>query len=180
MDDVRPVVGFEGVYAVSDRGEVTRVRPARGATVGRAKSRAPSKADGYIRITLYDRGRRWDGLLHQIVAAAFLGACPDAHEINHKDGNKARCGVGNLEYVTRPGNIQHAMAHGLMRLCGADNPSSRIDEATALAVLSDHASGLGYKRIGKRHGIRPSHARDIIKGKIWRHLKRPALSEIAS
>lgn len=46
--------------------------------------------------------------MHRLVAAAFIGPCPDGLEVNHKDGDKKNNRVENLEYVTHRENILHA------------------------------------------------------------------------
>lgn len=46
--------------------------------------------------------------IHRLVAAAFIGPCPDGLEVNHKDGDKKNNRVENLEYMTHRDNIIHA------------------------------------------------------------------------
>jgi HNH endonuclease len=43
---------------------------------------------GYYAVTLWQNGRSHQIRVHQVVAAAFLGPCPEGMEVNHKDGNK--------------------------------------------------------------------------------------------
>jgi hypothetical protein len=53
--------------------------------------------------------------VHRIVAAAFIGPCPDGLEINHKNGIKLDNRAENLEYTTRSANMKHAYDSGLRR-----------------------------------------------------------------
>lgn len=45
---------------------------------------------------------------HRLVADAFLGPIPEGMQVNHKDGDKARPWVDNLEIVTNGENRAHA------------------------------------------------------------------------
>lgn len=118
----RPVVGFEGLYEVSSEGHVRRVGPTKGARVGRCLNPTHGGRGPYYFVTLRRNGRSHSPVVHRLVAAAFIGPCPDGHEVNHKDGTKRNNRVENLEYVTRSQNTKHAHDMGLF-------PSSRAKRA---------------------------------------------------
>lgn len=50
--------------------------------------------------------------VHVLVAAAFVGPCPDGQEVRHKDDNRANPRADNLEYGTRQDNVNDMMARG--------------------------------------------------------------------
>jgi HNH endonuclease/NUMOD4 motif len=115
-----PVVGYEGVYDVSDAGRIRRVgRAARngnghggGARIGRILK--PQKhRGGYRAIQLWKDGKLRNFLIHILVAQAFIGPVPEGKEVNHDDGDKPNCAVSNLEYLTRADNMKHAYRTGL-------------------------------------------------------------------
>ena len=91
----RPVVGYEGVYSVSENGVIRREIP-RPRTVAQSKNRT-----GYMIAMIRWRGRTKCVQVHRLVAAAFIGPCPSGHQVNHKDGQKHNNQAGNLEYVLR-------------------------------------------------------------------------------
>lgn len=99
----RPVLGYEGLYSVSDFGAVRREKP-RQRPVALVTNR-----DGYKIVTLWRDGRGRCFQVHRIVAAAFIGPCPRRHQVNHIDGVKTHNGLANLEYVTARQNNRHAM-----------------------------------------------------------------------
>jgi len=108
-----PVPGWEGMYEVSDAGEVRsldRMKPYRD-SLRRAAGcvLSPSFVKGYPRVNLWFNGRQIPHLVHTLVAAAHLPVPPTpAHQINHKDGDRANPRAGNLEWMTASENLRHA------------------------------------------------------------------------
>jgi hypothetical protein len=106
----KPVVGFEGHYEVSDHGRVRRACAGKGTRIGRVL-KTPPDTDGYPRVRLSRNGIQLDINVHILVAAAFIGPCPEGKEVNHKNLNRANNRAGNLEYSTHQENIQHSYAY---------------------------------------------------------------------
>lgn len=87
----KDVVGFEGLYKVSNFGNVKSLR------IG--KILIPSiTIHGYKRITLCKNGNRENKVIHRIVAEAFLDNPKSLPCVNHKDENKLNNCVENLEW----------------------------------------------------------------------------------
>lgn len=63
----------------------------------------------------FEDGSYLDRYVHRLVAQAFIPNPENKPEVNHKDGNKQNNSVGNLEWVTRSENAQHAVNTGLNR-----------------------------------------------------------------
>lgn len=138
----RDVVGFEGRYEVSNRGRV------RNAQTKHVKSQV-CLHDGYCGVGLKvktDSGYQTRvRSVHGLVARAFLGEAPAAHEINHKDLNKCNNDVRNLEYVTQYRNREHAHEHGFNTL---DKPTLRSDGVLFPSIgMAARASGCTNKDI---------------------------------
>lgn len=110
----KPVDGWEGIYDVSDTGEV------RGWFYGLKKLDKPlirkQRLDkyGYPRVTLKHKGASATVLVHRIVATAFLENPYDLKQVNHKDGDKTNNSVRNLEWCNPKDNINHAYSNGLI------------------------------------------------------------------
>lgn len=125
-EEWRDVVGYEGIYSVSNLGRVRRDAPSRNSRVGRPMNLAYTKR--YVLITLSKNTIQKSHSVHALVAAAFIGPRPDNQEVNHKDTNKHNNRSSNLEYQTRLGNAQHAAANGLY-LTGESHPHYRQPDA---------------------------------------------------
>lgn len=77
--------------------------------------RAPGRKGGYYRFSFSLDGQRFRCLLHRAVWWAAGRTIPEGQELNHKDGVKLNCAIGNLELVTPGGNQKHAWETGLQR-----------------------------------------------------------------
>lgn len=117
----RDVVGWEGIYQVSNKGDIIRlpslIRHPRGFDM-KIKGQTMKfnlDADGYFRVGLTCQGRKNESRgVHQLVARAFIPNPENKPQINHKDGNKQNNNVENLEWVTPSENTKHAVDTGLI------------------------------------------------------------------
>jgi hypothetical protein len=112
-EEWRDVLGFEGVYSISSLGRVRRDLGSKGATAGKVRKPGNHK-QGYLQVNLMRDGKYKSFKVHQLVANAFLGQCPEGMEVNHIRQPKTNNRVPNLEYVTHKGNMEHAHRNGLM------------------------------------------------------------------
>lgn len=126
-----PISGYEGLYEVSDKGEVfrvastvphkiTKVRYVRGGVLSQSVTNK-----GYARVSLSSLGKYSSKLVHRLVAKEFCSGYEEGFDVNHIDGNKLNNIPTNLEWVSRRDNILHAFATGLQVMArGADSPTS--------------------------------------------------------
>lgn len=109
-----PVVGYEGLYEVSDRGAVRGIdrHDSRGYKVqGQLLSQA-LKPNGRLQVTLSRDGRSNSYLVHRLVARAFHGAPPPGTEVCHGDGNPVNNYAENLRWGTGSENKLDTVRHG--------------------------------------------------------------------
>ena len=93
----RDIARYDGVYQVSDQGQVRNTHT--------SKLLQPVKIkNGRLYVSLSSDGFQRKCTVHSLVASAFLGDCPPGHEITHKDGDYTHNEVSNLEYLTRREN----------------------------------------------------------------------------
>lgn len=107
----RPI--YDGVYEVSDRGNVRRLRAGKGARIGQSLALCFATT-GYPVVSICINGDRRVDHVHRLVAQAFIGP-PNGLMVNHIDGNKRNNRIENLEYVTREENAAHAGRIGLVQ-----------------------------------------------------------------
>ena len=121
MENWKPVKGYEGIYEVSDLGNVRSLDKEinhnfyKGVKfVRKGKILIPFISDrGYLRVTLIKDGKRKKVFVHRLVAEAFIESDTDGLQVNHIDGNKSNNTVGNLEWCTGRENMHHAFDSGL-------------------------------------------------------------------
>jgi hypothetical protein len=104
----KPVVGYEGLYEVSQNGDIRNSR--------KNKILKPILTPrGYYRISLYKGGGKIF-FVHRLVAMAFIDNTLNKKEVNHINGNKIDNNVNNLEWCTRKENSKHSWDSGLQKI----------------------------------------------------------------
>lgn len=94
----KPVPRFEGIYEVSDMGNVRHVFP----------NKPPRPVKEYIgttkrysaRVNLFDNGRRENFVITRLVWEAFRGPVPEGKIVTHKNGQRYNNELRNLELTT--------------------------------------------------------------------------------
>ena len=105
----KDVVGYEGLYQVSDRGNVRSVirKDSIGRKCGGRILKLIPNANGYIRVGLCKNGIRKKKHIHRLVAEAFIPNPNSFPQVNHKDEVKDNNNVENLEWCTGKYNINY-------------------------------------------------------------------------
>lgn len=177
-----PVVGYEGLYDVSERGGVRSYRrTGKSGTFSTALPMTLAISNvGYPRVSLRTVGavRAKHHTVHRLVARAFIGPCPDGHNVNHKNGVKTDNRVENLEYTTHQENVDHSIRTGLKPTGpyantrrGSNSPASKLSDDDAREVFAMLARGETTISVGQRFGINPATVSRMKTGRNWIHLR---------
>jgi hypothetical protein len=145
-------------------------------TFGRVKGpngiKSQHVADGYLRVTLYRKGRAYFRAVHLLVAAAFLGPPPQRRRlVNHEDGNKLNPRLDNLNYVSHLGNSRHAWRNGLISVPrGTARPGHVLTDAKVRRIFALIAKGEKRRVVAARFGIGKTVLNDVIERRKWSHV----------
>jgi hypothetical protein len=121
METWRSVVGYEGLYEVSDLGRVKSLFKIVMWGVSKTVERImPEKilalqvdqSTGYYSVMLTKDGVHKRCSVHRMVASAFIPNPDEFPEVNHIDAVRTNCTFSNLEWVTRSKNHLHAYKIG--------------------------------------------------------------------
>ena len=116
----KPVNGYEGLYEVSDSGDVrscdryikTDILHVKSRLIKGRILRQATKNNGYNAVDLCKEGKVKTTAVHRIVAEAFLPNPNGLRFVNHKDSNRRNNSVCNLEWVTSSENRMHGISQG--------------------------------------------------------------------
>lgn len=105
MEEIwKPVVGYEGMYEVSNLGRVKSLNYKNTGKEVVLKAYSNKSGKGYYKIHLCKNGVVDWPYVHILVAQAFIPNPDNLPEVNHKDENPANNCVENLEWCTHKYN----------------------------------------------------------------------------
>lgn len=101
MEVFKDIVGYEGLYRISNTGRVKSLKYKKEKVL---KSGINDK--GYLKLNLLKDGEQKTKKIHQLVAMAFLGHIPCGHKIvvDHINNDKIDNSLDNLQLITNREN----------------------------------------------------------------------------
>lgn len=119
-EEWRDVIGYEGLYMVSNLGRVKRLsyvmKNVSGSYVVPEKLRSiQTNPQGYSSLVLWKNNKHHVVTVHRLVAMAFIPNPNNYPHINHLDSDRANPKADNLEWCTRSHNMRWAYDTNNMR-----------------------------------------------------------------
>lgn len=103
------IKGYEGLYKISNRGDVISLSKNSGFLKLKEKYLKPTvKPKGYLDVKLIKDGIKKHFYIHRLVAEHFIPNPNNLPQVNHKDKNPSNNDVNNLEWCDNSYNVLYS------------------------------------------------------------------------
>lgn len=161
----KDVIGYEGIYVVSNLCRVKSIRFERHKILAQHDN-----ARGYLQVSLY-KGVEKKKYAHRLMAKAFIPNPDKKPYINHKNGDKKDNRIENLEWCTHAENIRHSNEMGLVDIRGEKSHSSKLTKLNVLKIRrASKLGGIVRQELAEKYNVHPDTISDVISRKTWKHI----------
>lgn len=168
----RPVIGFEGLYEVSNFGRVRSVSRwvsiGNGKRLSEGKIIAQSLKAGYPTVCLCNCGIERHRSVHRILAEAFIAGSGEV--VRHLDGDKLNCVEENLSWGSYAENEADKRNHG-RSVFGESHARAKLTIEKVRQIRMMHERGITQLSIAKSIGVGRGAVGCVIRGETWGHVK---------
>ena len=159
----RDIKGYEGMYQVSDEGEVRAVRSLR-------ILKPWTQRSGYLNVGLSKGGGRKLHAVHRLVLKAFVGEPTEGQECCHNDGDPSNNHPDNLRWGTHTENQADRIPHGTDSR-GERSGMSKLTETHVLEIRALYSTGRYTKKaLGELYGVCRGNIGHIVNRITWKHI----------
>lgn len=152
MAEWREIPGYEGLYLISDSGDIValpktvkcgekllhrKAKPIKQSVRGASRKKTP-----YPCVSLTDGKEKKIYSVHRLVAEVFIPNPDNFPEVNHKDENPFNNSVSNLEWCTHKYNIEYSKNKPVIQLKNGEI----IGKHTSITHASEN-TGIGRQSI---------------------------------
>jgi len=165
MEEWMQVIGYEGLYEISNTGIIKGLRRTialdkdRTRTVNARTIKPRIDSYGYTTVRLSKERTTKTCFVHRLIAEAFIPNPKNLPQVNHISGNKADNSIANLEWTTHRLNAIHAYNKGL-------NSNYGYEHSKSVTIL-DHKNELVFSTIRdfcEHYNISYSTGRNALNG----------------
>jgi hypothetical protein len=140
----KPVMGYEGLYEVSNLGRVRSLE--RIVQCGKGNIRvdretiktATPNRQGYLRINLYNHSKYQTRTIHRLVAEAFIPNPENKPQVDHINTDKTDNRVENLRWVDKQENQLNEITRNKMSVSRTGGKSTRHSNPAKLQFSKDN------------------------------------------
>ena len=168
----KDVVGYEGLYQVSNFGNVKSL----GNNFTRKERflKLSPQSKGYLTVVLQKNATRKMVLVHRLVAEHFIDNSESKPQVNHINGDKTDNRVENIEWVSHRENLDHAIKNNLT-LKGEENRNSKLKDSDVIKIHSLLQKGVTTKELSESYNVSYSTIDGIRTNTYWKHLNLPKI-----
>lgn len=171
----RPVIGWEGMYEVSNTGFVRSVarwvaaRGGRRLSEGKVLSPYVQEDTGYHRVCLSDHknGREEHANVHRLVALAFVPGTGAV--VRHLDGNGSNNDASNLAWGSHADNEADKERHGRVPR-GETHGMSVLNADLVRNIRELHQRGFSQLKIAAALNLNRGVIGNVVRGESWTHI----------
>ncbi|MEK6879243.1 MAG: NUMOD4 domain-containing protein [Nanoarchaeota archaeon] len=171
----KDVVGYEGIYKVSNRAKVKSLP--RLDALGhkrRGKIIKPRKSNrNYLRVALYKKGIAKDFSIHRLVAIAFISNPYNYPQVHHKNDIQDDNYLENFKWGTALQNTHDAIKNGCFANAakGDDNSMAKFSKEQVIEMRKMWGTGKFYqKQIAEKFNTWQGTVSAIVLRKSWKHI----------
>lgn len=177
MEIWKPIIGYEGLYEVSNFGRIKslpRVWICGNKKSKRSKpetiSRIHHNKQKYLQVWLSKEGIAKIYRVHRLVAQAFIPNTENKETVNHINGIKDDNRIENLEWNTLRENQDHATINNLRVFVNGENHGASV--LTEKNVLEIRAMSNFYTKmdIARKFNVSHKTIRSILARTTWKHI----------
>ncbi len=166
METWKSVLGYGGLYEVSDQGRVRsldRVVESYGGREGLRRGRVlrPGGGGPYSSVQLSMAGRVRTVRIHTLVLEAFVGPRPDGLEACHANGDPADNRLTNLRWDTRVANCADRARHGRTRR-GERHHNAVLSDQDVHEIRRRRAAGETGVSLAAEFGVSPAQISRVV------------------
>jgi hypothetical protein len=164
-----PAVDYEGFYEVSSLGRVRSLHAYGGPIRKRGERKTYPNGRGYLALNLSKLGVVRQEQVHQLVAAAFIGPCPEGQEVRHGPNGKLDNRASQLCYGTKDQQAEDKVRDGTDS-AGVRNGRAKLTEDDVRDIRTAYARGTSQVALAKQYGLTQASVSALVLRKTWRHV----------
>lgn len=170
-----PIKGYEGLYEISNFGNVKSFRRKSSGKLMKTKS----DKDGYLylglRYDVYPFIRKWYRI-NRLVLQAFELNIDKFSQTNHRDCNVKNNHISNLEWCDVTYNNRYRYLKGWRNPVGSNSSASKINEEIAYEIIMyDLTTDFTEPMIATIIGVSKKIVSSVRLCKTWRHVSEGSL-----